>query len=76
MTKPLTLKLCDDFKQQIIELENAYAAGSGDLTQVGQGEVLANLSNARCWHVRLLERINFINSVSNVQSTVVKKKSG
>ena len=69
-------KLCDDFKQQIIELENVYAAGFGDLTQVEQGEVLANLSNAGCWHVTLLERINFIYSLSNLQSTVVKKKSG
>ena len=67
-------KLCDDFKQQIIELENAYAAGSDDLTQIEQGEVLASLSSARCWQVKLLEHINFINSMSNAQSTVVKKK--
>ena len=69
-------KLCDDFKQQIIELENAYAAGSEDLTQIEQGEVLASLSSANCWQIKLLERINFINSMSNAQSTVVKKKFG
>ena len=68
--------LCDNFKQQISELENAYAAGSGDLTQVEQGEVLTSLSSARCWQIKLLEHINFINSMSNVQSTVVKKKCG
>ena len=58
------------------ELEDAYAAGSDDLTQVTQGEVLASLSSARCWQIKLLERINFISSMSNVQSTVVKKKFG
>ena len=68
--------LCDNFKQQINELENAYAAGSNDLTQVEQGEVLASLSSAWCWQIKLLECINFISSVSNVQSTVVKKKFG
>ena len=69
-------KLCDNFKQQISELESAYAAGSDNLTQVQQGEVLASLSCAWCWQIKPLERINFINSMSNVQSTVVKKKFG
>ena len=64
--------LCENFKQQINALEIAYAAGSDDLTQVEQGEVLASLSSARCWQIKLLERINFISSMSNVQSTVVK----
>ena len=68
--------LCDNFKQQVNELEDAYAAGSDDLTQVTQGEVLASLSSARCWQIKLLERINFISSMSNVQSAVVKKKFG
>ena len=67
-------KLCDNFKQQISELENAYATGSDDLTQVEQGEVLASLSSARCWQIKLLERINFINSLSNVQSTAIEKE--
>ena len=68
--------LCDNFKQQINELENAYAAGSDDLAQVEQDEVLASLSSARCWQIKLLECTNFISSMSNVQSTVVKKKFG
>ena len=74
--QPTYTKLCDEFKQQILELENAYAAGSGDLIQVEQGEVLANLNSARCWYIKLLEHINFITSVSNVQTTVVKRKFG
>ena len=68
--------LCDNFRQQINELQNAYAAGFNDLTQVEQGEVLASLSSARCRQIKLLERINFISLMSNVQSTVVKKKLG
>ena len=68
--------LCDNFKQQINELENAYAAGSDDLTQVEQDEVLASLSSASCWQNKLLEQINFFSSMSNVQSTVVKKRFG
>ena len=39
-----------------------------------QGEVYASLSNARSWQVKLLERINFIKSVSTNLSTVTKKK--
>ena len=68
--------LCDNFNQQINELENAYAAGSDDLAQVEQGKVLACLSSVRCWKIKLLEHINFISSMSNAQGTVVKKKFG
>ena len=68
--------LCENFKQHINELEIAYVAGSEDLTQVEQSEVLASLSSTRCWQIKLLERINFISPMSNVQSTVVKKKFG
>ena len=39
--------LCENFKQQINELEIAYVAGSEDLTQVEQSEVLASLTLKR-----------------------------
>ena len=65
-----------EFKQSINTLEQSHADLSEDLTQVEQGEVYASLSNARSWQVKLLERINFIKSISTNLSTVTKKKFG
>ena len=49
---------------------------SQELTQIDEGEVYASLSNARCWHVKLLERVIFIKSFSTNVSVVIKKKPG
>ena len=68
--------LLDEFKQSINTLEQSHADLSKDLTQVEQGEVSASLSNARSWQVKLLERINFIKSITTNLSTVTKKKFG
>ena len=69
--------LLEEFKQSINTLEQSHAGLSEDLTQVEQGEVYASLSNARSWQVKLLERINFIKSLSTTNpSTVTKKKFG
>ena len=70
--------LLEEFKQSINTLEQSHAGLSEDLTQVEQGEVYASLSNARSWQVKLLERINFIKSISTNLSrpTVTKKKFG
>ena len=68
--------LLDEFKQSINTLEQSYAGLSEDLTQVEQGEVYASFSNARSWQVKLLERINFIKSITTNLSTVTKKKFG
>ena len=68
--------LLDEFKQSIDTLEQSHADRSEDLSQVEQGEVYSSLSNARRWQVKLLERINFIKSMSTNPSTVTKKKFG
>ena len=71
--------LLDKFKQSINTLdclEQSHADLSEDLTQVEQREVYASLSNASSWQVKLLERINFIKSITTNLSTVTKKKFG
>ena len=68
--------LFEEFKQSINNLEQSHADLSEDLSQVEQGEVYASLGNARSWQVKLLERINFIKSMSTNQNTVTKKKFG
>ena len=68
--------LLAEFMQSINTLEQSHADLSEDLTQVEQVEVYASLSNARSWQVKLLERINFIKSISTNLSTVTKKKFG
>ena len=68
--------LLDEFKQSINTLEQSHADLSENLAQVEQGEVYASLSNARSWQVKLLERINFIKSISTNLSTLTKKKFG
>ena len=62
--------LLDEFNQSINTLEQSHANLSEDLTQVEQGEVYANLSNARSWQVKLLECINFIKSITTNLSSL------
>ena len=65
--------LLNNLKVRITELEAAAKAKEGNLPMSESGKVQAALIVARGWHVKLLERINFIMSARQV-TPVVKKR--
>ena len=70
-------RLLGELKQSITLVEQLKTADlPEELTQVEQGEIHAICSNARSWQVKLLERLNFINSLSVNLNPVTKKKYG
>ena len=68
--------LLDELKQIINHVEQTSADFAEELTQIDEGEVYASLSNARSWQIKLLERVDFIKSISTNVSIVTKKKPG
>ena len=69
-------RLLGELKQSIALVEQLAADLPEEMTQVEQLEVRAICSNARSWQVKLLERLNFINSLSVNSNPVTKKKYG
>ena len=68
--------LLDELKQSINNVEQIAAEFAEEMSQVDEGEVYASLSNARSRQVKLIERVNFIKSVSTNVNVVCKKKPG
>ena len=68
--------LLDELKQSINNVEQITVELAEEMSQVDEGEVYASLSNARSWQVKLLERVNFIKSLSTNVNVVCKKKPG
>ena len=73
--------LLDAVKQSVNNVEEITAELAGEMSQVDEGEVYASLSNARSWQIKLMDRVNFIESFSanvntnaNVNVNVVTKK--
>ena len=71
--------LLDEIKQSVNNVEEITAELTEEMSQVEEGEVYASLSNARSWQIKLMDRVNFIESFSananaNVNVNVVTKK--
>ena len=71
--------LLDEIKQSVNNVEEITAELAEEMSEVDEGEVYASLSNARSWQIKLMDRVNFIESFSananaNVNVDVVPKK--
>ena len=71
--------LLDKIKQSISNVEEIAAALAEEMSEVNEAEVYAKVSDARGWQIKLLDRVNFLNSFSananaNVNVNVVPKK--
>ena len=73
--------LLDAVKQSVNNVEEITAELTEEMSQVDEGEVYASLSNARSrsWQIKLMDRVNFIESFSananaNVNVNVVPKR--
>ena len=69
--------LLDEIKQSVNNVEEITAELAEEMSEVDEGEVYASLSNARSWQIKLMDRVNFIESFSanaNVNVIVVPKK--
>ena len=71
--------LLDEIKQSINNVEEITAALAEEVSEVNEAEVYANVSDARSWQIKLMDRVNFIESFSananaNVNVNVVSKK--
>ena len=70
--------LLDEIKQSINNVEEITAAIE-EMSEVNEAEVYANVSDARGWQIKLMDRVNFLKSFSananaNVNVNVVPKK--
>ena len=66
--------LLDEIKQSVNNVEEITAELAEEMSEVDEGESYASLSNARSWHIKLMDRVNFIESFSanaNVNVNVV-----
>ena len=71
--------LLDEIKQSISNVEEITAALAEVMSDVNEAEVYANVSDARGWQIKLMDRVNFLKSFSananaNVNVNVVPKK--
>ena len=71
--------LHDEIKQSISNVEEITAALAEEPSEVNEAEVYANVSDARGWQIKLMDRIHFLESFSananaNVNVNVVPKK--
>ena len=71
--------LLDEIKQSISNVEEITAALAEEMSEVNEAEVYANVSDARGWQIKLMDRENFLKSFSakanaNVNVNVVPKK--
>ena len=71
--------LLDEIKQSISNVEEITAALTEEMSEVNEAEVYANVSDARSWQIKLMDRVNFLESFSananaNVNVNVVPKK--
>ena len=73
------VNLLDEIKQSISNVEEITAALAEEMSEVNEAEVYANVSDARGWQIKLMDRVNFLKSFSananaNVNVNVVPKK--
>ena len=73
--------LLDEIKHSICNVEEITAALTEESSEVNVAEVYVSVSNARSWQIKLMDRINFLESFStnananaNVNVNVVPKK--
>ena len=73
--------LLDEIKQSICNVEEITAALAEESSEVNEAEVYVNVSDARSWQIKLMNRIHFLESFSantnanaNVNVNVVPKK--
>ena len=71
--------LLDEIKQSINNVEEITAALAEEMSEVNEAEVYANVSDARSWQIKLMDRVKFLESFSananaNVNVNVVPKK--
>ena len=71
--------LLDVIKQSVNNVEEITAELAEEMSEVDEGEVYVSLSNAISWQIKLMDRVNFIESFSantnaNVNVNVVPNK--
>ena len=73
--------LLNEIKQSICNTEGITAALAEESSEVNEAEVYVNVSKARSWQIKLMDRIHFLESFSantnanaNVNVNVVPKK--
>ena len=71
--------LFDEIKQSICNVEEITAALAEESSEVNEAEVYINVSDARSWQIKLMNRIHFLesftaNANTNVNVNVVPKK--
>ena len=73
--------LLDEIKRSICNVEEITAALTEESSEVNVAEVYISVSNARSWQIKLMDRVNFLESFStnananaNVNVNVVPKK--
>ena len=73
--------LLEHVKQSVHNVEEVTAEFAGEIQHVDEREVYSSLSNARSWQIKLMDRVNFIESfvIANANANVnvtCKKKCG
>ena len=72
--------MLDNARQSVNNVEEVTAELAEEMSQVDEGEVHASLSHARSWQIKLMDRVNFVESFStNANANVnvsCKKKPG
>ena len=74
-------RLLEHVKQSVHNVEEVTVELAGEMQQVDEREVYASLSNARSWQIKLMDRVNFIESFANANANAnanvtCKKKYG